>query len=216
MLNKKEKNVKNYLLDENIEFSNEDKDIVLNKIKSKINLEVEEKPSFKQKFNLKVVYALVCSLVICVLGYFGIKSIFGGYLNDPNYRGKDVESLNLDEGDYCLAYRLDISQSEIEHLNKFYNLAIVCGKRNYLYLVAVNENYKIIIITNNSNKEYSISLSKTPKEVYELYNETYGTSFNETNLNNNNSGLLFIVNYNGIEFYTIKNGLNYSIFIEFA
>ena len=32
MLNKKEKNVKNYLLDENIQFSNEDKDIILNKI----------------------------------------------------------------------------------------------------------------------------------------------------------------------------------------
>ena len=103
MLNKKEKNVKNYLLDENIEFSNEDKDIVLNKIKSKINLEVEEKPSFKQKFNLKVVYALVCSLVVCVVGFIGIR-VFNDHFVDPNYVGKDVESLNLDEGDYCLAY----------------------------------------------------------------------------------------------------------------
>ena len=115
MLNKKEKNVKNYLLDEYIEFSNEDKDIVLNKIKSKINLEVEEKPSFKQKFNLKVVYALVCSLVVCVLGYFGIKSISGGYLNNPNYRGKNVESLNLGEGDYCLAYNSEVKYEQFEY-----------------------------------------------------------------------------------------------------
>ena len=216
MLNKKEKNVKNYLLDENIQFSNEDKDIVLNKIKSKINLEVEDKPSFKQKLNLKVVYALVCSLVICVVGFIGIIHLGESRFIDPDYVGKDVESLNLNEGDYCLAYRLDINQTEIEHINIHYKFDIISGKRNNLYLISVNENYKIIIFSNNSHQEYLINLSKTPKEVYELYNETYGTSFNKTNLNDNSSGLLFGIADNGIEFYTRENNKKLSIFVEFA
>lgn len=216
MLNKKEKNVKNYLLDENNEFSNEDKDIVLNKIKSKINLEVEEKPSFKQKFNLKVVYALVCSLVICVLGYFGIKSISGGHLNDPNYRGKNVKSLNLGEGDYCLAYSADFEYEQYNNLISNYKINFGYRKKEKAYIVSIDNNLLFVFGEYKNNENCKIDLSKSAFEIVQIYNNTYNTSFDEINLNDNNSGLLFGVLEDGIEFYTIKNGLNYSIFVEFA
>lgn len=215
MLNKKEKNVKNYFLDENIEFSNEDKDIVLNKIKSKINLEVEEKPSFKQKFNLKVVYALVCSLVICVVGFIGIR-FFNNNFIDPNYRGKNVESLNLDEGDYCLAYNTSLSGEEILCLKNKYGFDLNDKKTQNSYIINNNGNLELLIKTNDGDLILEIYLTLSHNEIYILYNSTYNTSFNESNLNDRNSGLLFGVLENGIEFYTIKNGLSYSIFVEFA
>ena len=216
MLNKKEKNVKNYLLDENNEFSNEDKDIVLNKIKSQINLEVEEKPSFKQKFNLKVVYALVCSLVICVVGFIGIIHLGESRFIDPNYMGKDVESLNLDKGDYCLAYSKDIYYSNVQYLENVIEEKISYEKINSSYIVSRNNEYSFVICFKDKYNEYSFNLAKTPKELYELYNLTYNTTFDEITLNNNKKGLLFLIKENGIKFYTIKNGLIYSIFVEFA
>ena len=215
MLNKKEKNVKNYLLDENIQFSTEDKDIVLNKIKSKINLEVE-KPSFKQKFNLKIVYALVCSLVICVLGYFGIKAISGGYLNDPNYKGKNVESLNLGEGDYCLAYNTNLSDEEILYLKNKYGFDLNNEKMQNSYIINSKGNLKLLIKANDDVLIFEIYLTLSSNEIYILYNSTYNTSFNEVNLNDNNSGLLFMIIENGIEFYTRENNKKLSIFVEFA
>lgn len=216
MLNKKEKNVKNYLLDENIEFSNEDKDIVLNKIKSKINLEVEEKPSFKQKFNLKVVYALVCSLVICVVGFIGIIHLGENRFIDPDYFGKDVESLNLDEGDYCLAYNINLSDEEILYLKNKYGFDLNDKKTQNSYIINNNGNLELLIKTNDGDLILEIYLTLSHNEIYILYNSTYNTSFNESNLNDRNSGLLFGILENGIEFYTRENNKKLSIFVEFA
>ena len=216
MLNKKEKNVKNYLLDKNIEFSNEDKDIVLNKIKSKINLEVEEKPSFKQKFNLKVVYALVCSLVICVVGFIGIIHLGESRFIDPNYRGKNVESLNLDEGDYCLAYNTNLSDEEIIYLKNKYGFDLNDKKTQNSYIINNNGNLELLIKTNDDDLILEIYLNFSHNEIYNLYNSTFNTSFNESNLNDRNSGLLFGILENGIEFYTRENNKKLSIFVEFA
>ena len=216
MLNKKEKNVKNYLLDKNIEFSNEDKDIVLNKIKSKINLEVEEKPSFKQKFNLKVVYALVCSLVICVVGFIGIIHLGESRFIDPNYIGKDVESLNLDEGDYCLAYSADFEYEQYNNLISNYKINFEYRKKEKAYIVYIDNNLLFVFGEYKNNEICRINLGQSALDIVNVYNNTYNTSFNEVNLNDNNSGLLFAIEENGIEFYTVKNDLNYSIFVEFA
>lgn len=215
MLNKKEKEVKKYLLDENIDFSNEDKEDILNKIKSKIDLEVEEKPSFRKRINLKVVYAMVCSLVICVLGYFGIKALAGGYLVGPYYKGKDVESLNLNDGDYCLAYNVELNYKQYKYLNNKYTLTFDFEKRMNAYLISKDESL-IFVFGGNKSKCCNIYLKNPPSEIINIYNSTYSTSFNETRLNDNNSGFLFLIKENGIEFYTIKKGLNYPIFIEFA
>ena len=215
MLNKKEKEVKKYLLDESIDFSNEDKEDILNKIKSKIDLEVEEKPSFRQRFNLKVVYAMVCSLVICVLGYFGIKALAGGYLVGPNYKGKDVESLNLNDGDYCLAYNAELKLEQYNYLKNEYDLNFIYEKRMNAYLISKDESL-IFVFGGYEDKCCNISLKKSPSEIINIYNSTYNASFNKTNLNNNNSGFLFLIWENGIEFYTKENNKKLAIFIEFA
>jgi hypothetical protein len=216
MLNRKEKDVRKHLIEDNFEFSNQDKEDILNSIKSKINLEVEEKPSFKERFNLKVVYALVCSLVICIVGYFGVEYIFNDKLIDPNYVGKDVESLNLEEGEYCLAFAKDLSESKIEILNNKFLLNISLNKINQSYLLSKNNNYKYAINYNNNYYEYEIYLKLAPIEVYKMYNLKYNTAFNETNLNNDNSGLLFGVKENGIDFYTMKNNEKLTLFVELA
>ena len=215
MLNKKEKNVKNYLLDENIEFSNEDKDIVLNKIKSKINLEVEEKPSFKQKFNLKVVYALVCSLVICVVGFIGVRVLNNNFIN-PNYRGKDVESLNLNDEDFCLAYNLEVKYEQFDYLKQKYAFKFDYKSRTNAYILSLDRRLLFVFGEYKNSENCEIYLCKSSLEIIEIYNNTYNTTFDEENLNDNNSGLLFGIVESGVEFYTIKNGINYSIFVEFA
>jgi hypothetical protein len=79
-----------------------------------------------------------------------------------------------------------------------------------------NNNYKYAINYNNNYYEYEIYLKLTPIEVYKMYNLKYNTSFNETNLNDDNSGFLFLIKENGIEFYTRKNNEKLSIFVEFA
>ena len=72
MFNKKEKQIKKVLLSDDVDFTLEDKEDILINIKSKLNLESQkEKSSLRRSFNLKVVYGLVCSLVICVIGYVG-------------------------------------------------------------------------------------------------------------------------------------------------
>lgn len=214
MLNRKEKDVKKHLIEDNFEFSNQDKEDILNSIKSKINLEVEEKPSFKERFNLKVVYALVCSLVICILGFVGYKHIIENRFIDPNYRGKDVESLNLEEGEYCLAYTRYLDKIQFFHLKNEYEIMEDYSNSSQAYIIS-NDN-QISLFISKYNLIINLCLEFSSLKIIEKYNLEYNTTFNETNLNNDNSGLLFGVKENGIEFYTIKNGINYSIFVEFA
>lgn len=216
MLSRKEKDVKKYLLNDNIEFSNEDKENVLNKIKSKINLEVEEKPSFRQKFNHKVVYALVCSLIICVVGFLGIKNILIGNLIDPNYIGKDVESLNLDEGDYCLAYNVDFEYEQYVNLSNKYDLKFEYKKSKNAYLITKGKSILFIYGEYKNGESCMIQLVNSSTEIIDIYNSTYNKSFNKENLNNDKSGLLFLITDNGIEFYTRENNKKLSIFVEFA
>ena len=213
MLNRKEKDVKKHLIEDNFEFSNQDKEDILNTIKSKINLEVEEKPSFKERFNLKVVYALVCSLVICIVGYLGIKMINNNYIN-PEYKGKDVESLNLKEGEYCLAYIKYFDYNQYENLISNKNIDFVFRKDLNGYIISKEE--KLTLIIGNYYFSMDLFLELSAFDIIDKYNLEYKTSFNEVNLNDNNSGLLFLIKENGIEFYTRKNNEKLSIFVEFA
>lgn len=212
----KEKIVKRKLFKNEVKLTKQDKDDILNKIIDKTDLEVSEKVSFRKKVNLKVVYALACSLVICVLGYVGYLFANNNMFVDPNYRGKQVELLDLDEDDICLAYRININEESIENLVNKYDINIRYKKNNKSYIIDDGEKiYFVIFFENNIHHKYQISLSMTSELIIQIYNFTYNKSFNKENLNSNKSGLLFEIVENGIEFYTRDNNKKYPIFVEF-
>jgi hypothetical protein len=82
----------------------------------------------------------------------------------------------------------------------------------------LSQNKKTILVIGNFLEDNFIELMLkiSSEEIINLYNTQYGESFNEINLNDNNSGLLFLIKENGIEFYTRKNNEKLSIFVEFA
>ena len=215
MFKKKEKQIKKVLLNDDVDFTLEDKEDILINIKSKLNLEPqEEKPSLRRSFNLKVVYGLVCSLVICVIGYVGYLLFNQNGFIDPDYRGKDVESLNLAEGDYCLAYCNELTKNHINYLNERFQLQIDYEKNIKSYIVVKDSNI-ILIIDGSTLKEYLIEFSISSDLIIEKHKSTYDSILNKNILNNNRKGLLFLVYEKGVEFYTKKNNKKLSIFVEF-
>ena len=183
MFNKKEKEVKKYLLNDEVEFTRNDKEDILNNIKSKLNLESqEEKPSLKQSFNLKVVYALVCSVVICVLGFVGYDLISKYTYIDPDYRGKNVESLNLAEGDYCLAFSNEFTKIQADYIyNKYcYSIEYKINMRNYI--VIKNDIY-YLVVDNGQINEYQLIIKEN---VLFKYKEKFDISFSINELNDDN------------------------------
>ena len=140
MFKKKEKQIKKVLLYDDVDFTLEDKEDILINIKSKLNLESqEEKSSLRRSFNLKVVYGLVCSLVICVIGYVGYLLLDHNRYVDPDYRGKDIESLNLIEGDYCLAYKKEFNAVEENYLEEVFNFDVIYSKQSNFYIITNTE-----------------------------------------------------------------------------
>ncbi|MBQ9730832.1 MAG: hypothetical protein IJV94_01740 [Bacilli bacterium] len=213
----KEKIVENKLFkDKNSRLTNKDKDDILDKIIDKTELEVAKKPSFRKRANLKIIYALACSLVICVLGFVGYRLSLGGQLVDPNYRGKNVELLELGENDVCVAYSREISIDEVNYINNRFNFSIVYSNKKNKYITVKNEEYYLIVTENDICNSYKINLNISFNELLNLYNDKYSTSFSVENLNSNKSGLLFLILEDGIEFYTRKNNTKYPIFVEFA
>ena len=162
-----------------------------------------------------MVYALACSVVICVLGFVGIKLATDGQLVDPNYRGKQVELLGLDEDDVCLGYYSEISSKEIEYINKEFDLSIVYENNYSKYIVYLDENYFLCLEKDNKIDFYKIQINITSKEIINKFNIMYNTNINEVVLNDNKSGFLFLIKEEGIEFYTEKNNVKNSIFVEF-
>lgn len=218
MFNKKEKYIKKKLLnEENIEFSKKDKDEIFDKIQNELNLDlVSKKKNIRKSLNLKIIYATVCSLVICVLGYVGYELFGKKDFDTPNYKGKDVESLNLDEGDYCLGFSSDLSEEEIYILCFKYNYKFDLTNSNIIiaYIIVYNF-FPSIIINNDLNNPIYINLLMKCDSIVDLYNSTYQTEFDVESLNGDNSGLLFKIYDNEIEFYTIKNKKRLSLFVEY-
>ena len=212
----KEKIVENKIFkDKNSKLTKQDKDDIFNKIIDKTNLQVEEKPSLRRKVNLKVVYALACSVVICVLGFIGFHFLSQEHFVDPNYRGKQVELLGLDEDDVCLGYSNKVTINDIKYLNNSFNLSITYSNDDDKYLISKDGEYYIAINSKNKFSYYNIELMSSSDEIISLYNETYNESFTYEILNDNKKGLLFGIKEKGIELYTEKNNVKNSIFVEF-
>ena len=104
----------------------------------------------------------------------------------------------------------------ILYLKNKYGFDLNNEKMQNSYIINSKGNLKLLIKANDDVLIFEIYLTLSSNEIYILYNSTYNTSFNEVNLNDNNSGLLFMIIENGIEFYTRENNKKLSIFVEFA
>ncbi len=210
----KEKIVKRKLFKNEVKLTKQDKDDILNKIIDKTDLEVSEKVSFRKKVNLKVVYALACSLVICVLGYVGYLFANDYLFVDPNYRGKQIELLNLDEDDICIGFSNKFTSLEKDHIDNKYNLSVFYSKDCNKYLVFKDCCY-LYLANGKEIYEYKINIKSNPEEIINMYNDKFQSNINYEDLNSNKTGLLFSIKENGIEFYTRDNNKKYPIFVEF-
>lgn len=210
MLNRKE--IKNLIVEDQVK---EDKELVLNSLKDKLDLQLKDEKQNKFNTLLKPLVAFACAVVVCVAGYFTYLVLEHNLYKNQFYLYKDVSSLILKDEEYCLAYNYEIKKEETILVSKYFDLI---NNKDYFngYFIYKNEKEYLVLQDFDKNiSEYEVNLSISYENILNEYEEKYNKSFTNKELNNKYNGLLFEFKEDYIEFYTIKNKERLSIFVEY-
>lgn len=191
-----------------VKLSDEANSRILGRFKSELNIDVdkiykdlerqnllqEERPKKSKK---PLVLAISCTLVVAVAGI-----IIGNELGYHKLiRNKNVDALNLDGDDYCLAFYYGNGNFSILGAYSDKTLPSDNIYREH-YLVNDDDVDKLITIDANGVKEeYIINLPKSFDEILINYNDTYNNILDLNRLNDDDYGLLFKVLENELFFY---------------
>jgi len=210
MLNRKK--IKNLIVEDQVK---EDKELVLNSLKEKLDLQLTDERQNKFNRLLKPVVAFACAVVVCVAGYFGYLIADKSAHKNQFYKWKDVSSLNLNAEEYCLAYKFEIREEDLKHFEDIDKSMVIKNYFNGYFIYKNEKEYLVLQDFDKNIYEYEVELSISYEDILKKYEEKYNKSFTNKELNNKYNGLLFEFKEDYLEFYTIKNKEKLSIFVEY-